>query len=123
MPVKLGLIAKRHIVIENATVMEQEGYEAKKEVSKLKKELTACRKTIKEFQTVSTTLVELKKQASFHEGWEKMKNLLKKEMVETIGKLTSHIDKLIEEGVEIRELKSQILSHLEKLDNYLPIIT
>lgn len=123
MPVKLGLTARRHIVVENAAVMEQEGYEAKKEVRKLKKELTACRKIIKEFQIVSNTPMELKKQASFHEGWEVMKNLLKEEMMATIEKLASHIFKLIEEVVEIRELKSQMSPLLEKLDTYLPIIT
>lgn len=122
MLVKLGLTTKRHIFSENAVIMEREGYEAKEEVMKLKIELTKCRKTIKEFQTISTTLVELKKQVSFHEGWAKMKNIRKEEM-ETIGKLASHVYKLIEEGVEIRNLKSQMASHLEKLDSYLPTIT
>jgi len=61
MPVKLGLTARKHIVNQNVVVMEQEGYKAKKEVRRLKKKLTTCRKIIKEFQTVSTTLVELKK--------------------------------------------------------------
>jgi len=52
-----------------------------------------------------------------------MKDLLNKEMIETIEKLASHVYKLIEEGIEIRELKSQMSSLLKKLDNYLPTIT
>lgn len=71
--------------------MEQEGYKAKKEVRRFKKELTASRKIIKEFQTVSTTPVELKKQALLHAGWELMKDQLKKEMMETIEKLSSQV--------------------------------
>lgn len=104
-PAKLGLSARKHIVTQNTTVMEQEGYEAKQEVRRLKKELTASRKIIKEFHNVSTTPVELKKQASFHVGWELMKNSLK-EMMETIEKLASQIYGLIEEGAELRELKT-----------------
>lgn len=123
MPAKLGLSARKHIVTQNAAVMEQEGYEAKQEVRRLEKELTASRKIIKGFQTVGTTPVELKKQASFHVGWELMKDVLKKEMMETIEKLASQVYSLVEEGVEIRELKSQITSLLEKLDGYLPTIT
>lgn len=61
MPVKLGLSATKHIVTQNVVVMEQEGYEAKKEVRRLKKELTANKKIIKELQNVSPTPAELKK--------------------------------------------------------------
>lgn len=93
MPAKLGLNGRRQLVLDNAAVMEQEGYEAKKEVRKLKIELSKCRKTIKEFQTISNTPMELKRQTSFHKGWEKMKNGLKWEMMETIGKLASHVYK------------------------------
>jgi len=51
-----------------------------------------------------------------------MKDQLKREMIETIKKLSSQIYSLIEEGVEIRQHKSQITTHLEKLDGYLPNI-
>lgn len=84
------------------------------------KELTTNMKIIKEFQIVSTTPVDLKKQNAFHEGWELMKDLLKKEMMQTIEKLASQIYSLLEEGVAIRELKFQIMSLLKKLDGYLP---
>lgn len=50
-----------------------------------------------------------------------MKDILK-EMIDTIEKLASHVYNFIEEGVEIRELKSQMPSLLKKLDAYLPII-
>jgi len=122
-PVKLGLIACKHIVTQNVVIMEQEGYEAKKEVKRLKKELTASKKVIKEFQTINNTPSDLKKQASFHEEWELMKEQLKREMMETIEKLSSQIYNLLEEGVEIRELKSQITTHLKKLDGCLLNIT
>jgi len=52
---------------QNAAIMEQEGYEAKKEVKRLKQELMASRKIIKEFQKISTTPLNLQKQTSFHE--------------------------------------------------------
>lgn len=45
---KLGLNARRQLVSDNAVVMEQEGYEAKKEVRRLKIELSKSGKTIKE---------------------------------------------------------------------------
>lgn len=67
--------------------------------------------------------MELKRQASFHEGWEKMKDILKREMMETIEELASYIYKLIHEGVEVRDLKEQMTSHLERLDSYFPTIT
>ena len=67
--------------------------------------------------------MEMKKQTSFHEGWEKMKDILKREMMETIGELASHVFKLIQEGVEIRYWKDQTTCHLEKLDNYFLVIT
>lgn len=105
MPVKLGLTTKKHIVTQNA-VMEQEGYEAKKEVKRLKKELTASKKVIKEFQKISTTPLHLQKQTSFHEGWELMKEQLKNEVMEAIKRLSSPIYKLLIEGVEIRDLKA-----------------
>lgn len=123
MPVKLGMTAHKHILTQNAAFMEWEGYEAKKQVKRMKKELTASMKIIKEFQTISTTTVDLKKQASFHVGWELMKEQLKSEMMETIEKLLSQIYSLLEEGVEIRELKSQITAHLKKMDGYLPNVT
>ena len=87
MPTKLGLNARRQLVSDNVVVMEQEGYEAKKEVKRLKIELSKFRKTIKEFQAISNTPMELKRQASFHEGWEKMKDILKREMMEIIEEL------------------------------------
>jgi len=83
-PIKLGLLSKKHIITQNVVFMEQEGYEAKQEVRRLKKELIASKKIIKAFQTVSTTPVELKKQASFHVAWQLIKDILKKEMMETI---------------------------------------
>lgn len=49
-----------------------------------------------------------------------MKDVLKKEMMETIA---SQVYRLLKEGIEIRELKSQITSFLEKLDGYLLTIT
>ena len=49
------------------------------------------RKIIKEFQTINDTPMELKRQTSFHEGREKMENILKQEMMETIGELSSHV--------------------------------
>jgi len=122
MPANLGLSERKHIVTQNATVMGQVGYEAKQEVKRLKKELTTNRKIIKEFQIVSTTLVELKKQASFHVGWELMKNSLK-EMMETIEKFASQIYELIEEGVELKELKNKKSSLLEQMDGHLPFVT
>ena len=65
----------------------------------MKKELTASRKIIKEFQTISNTPIEFKKQASFHVGWEVMKDVLKKETMETIEKLASQVYSLVEEGI------------------------
>lgn len=59
MPVELGLTARKHIVTQNAAVMEHEGYKAKKEVKRLKRELMANRKIIKKFQKVSTTPLNL----------------------------------------------------------------
>lgn len=81
------------------------------------------RKIINEFQTISTTLIEFKKKALFHVGWELMKDILKKEMMKTIEKLSYQVYSLIEEGIEIKELKSKIMYLLEKLDGYLPTVT
>lgn len=43
--------------------------------------------------------------------------------METSEELASCVYKLIQEGVEIRDLKEKMSSHLEKLDNYFPNIT
>lgn len=44
-------------------------------------------------------------------------------MIKTIKKLASPVYNLVEEGVEVRELKSQMMPLLKKLDSYLPIVT
>lgn len=51
-----------------------------------------------------------------------MKDILKREMTETIGKRASYIYKLIQEGVEVKDLKEQMTSHQERLDSYFPTI-
>lgn len=123
-PAKLGLLRTKHIVTQNIVFMEQEGYKAKYEVRIFNKELTSSRKIIKDFKPVSTTLVEIKKKASFDVViWELMKDTLKKEMMETIKKLASQIYNIIDEGVEIIYLTSKIASLLEKPNDYLPTIT
>lgn len=65
----------------------------------------------------------MKKHTSFHEGWELMKEQLKKQMMESMENLSSQIYKLLEEDVEIHDLRAQIIENLNKLENYLPNVS
>lgn len=120
---RMGLLPRKHIVAQNATAMEQEGYEAKQEVRHFKKELIVSRKMLKEFEVVIMTPRELKRHASFSAGCAVMRDILKKEMMETIEKLACQIFALITEGAKLREIKMEIFGLLEKLESYLPTIT